>query len=386
MKRRFSKILSLLLCVVMLSLLASAFPLSASAASNDVCGIDTGTTYYIKNLFDGKYLDIHDGGDSNGTDVWTYTFNATAAQKWRVVRNSDGTYTFYAVVSSNNRVLDVTGTNVDIYEYNSSWSCQKFTLVRDTTLAYGGAYQIRNGTNYVILDPGYKTVKVSSTGSGTNALWSFEPVNKGMADIYTSHYEDGAFLWIFPTHFDTRGAASTFVDKCDNMGYSSFHFTNKPATTAHSYMKNDAIWVFRGHGLSSSNGEPLATLCFFTDTGQYNGYLTASSNLYNGAQDAAIDGFTANQLAKAQCVLYIGCSTGVSYSGYNLVSSTFNKGAHFALGTTETTYTNETDKWTKKFFEKADTGATIRQCLDHANYYQNIGLLYYEGDVYAKLK
>lgn len=70
----------------------------------------------------------------------------------------------------------------------------------------------------------------------------------------------------------------------------------------------------------------------------------------------------------------------------NLVTNTFNKGAHFALGTTKTINTNDNDKWTKKFFEKAETGATIRQCLDHANYYQDIGLLYYEGDVYAKLK
>lgn len=384
MQRRFGKTISILVCVVMLFSLAS--PLSTRAASNDVCGIDTGTTYYIKNLYDGKYLDVYDGGDSNGTNVWTYTFDATAAQKWRVERNSDGTYTFYAVVSSNNRVLDINGTNADIWEYNSSLSRQKFTLIRNTTLAYGGAYQIKNGTKYVILNPGHETVEVSSTGGATNALWSFEPVDKGGADIYTSHYENGAFLGIFPTHFDTRGAASTFVDKCSNMGYSSYHFTNKPATTAHRYMKNDAIWVFRGHGLASSNGEPMATLCFFTDAGQNNGYLTASSNLFHGTKDAAISDFSANQLAKAQCVLYIGCSTGESYSGYNLVSSTFNKGAHFALGTTETTYTNETDKWTKKFFEKADTGATIRQCLDHANYYQSIGLLYYEGDVYAKLK
>lgn len=135
-----------------------------------------------------------------------------------------------------------------------------------------------------------------------------------------------------------------------------------------------------------SNGTPLATICFFKDDGSYNGYLTASTAIFNGTQDAAISTFSKNELAQTQCVLYIGCSTGVSYNGYNLVSATFNKGAHFALGTTQTTYTNETDKWTKKFFEKADEGATIRQCLDHANYYQSIGLLYYEGDVYTKLK
>lgn len=381
-----TKALSMLLCIVMLLSISSVFSVSVSAASNDVVGINSGTTYYIKNLFDGKYLDVYNGGDSNATNVWTYTFNATAAQKWRVVRNSDGTYTFYAVVSSNNRVLDVTGTNVDIWAYNSSWSCQKFTLVRDTSFAYGGTYKIKNGSDYVVLDAANETVKVSSSGGGLNALWSFEPVAKGDADIYTSYYQDGDILWLIPTYFDTRGAASTFIDMCDNMGYNTFHFTNKPATTAYNYMKNDSIWVFRGHGISFPGDIPAATIGFFTDEGTNNGYITASSAIFNGTQDAAINELPSNALAKAQCVLYIGCSTGVDYRGMNLVTNTFNKGAHFALGTTETTFTNETDKWTKKFFEKAETGATIRQCLDHANYYQDIGLLYYEGDVYAKLK
>lgn len=380
-----TKELSILLCVAIMFSISSLFSVSVSATSNDVVGINSGTTYYIKNLFNGKYLDVYNGGDNNATNVWTYTFNATAAQKWRAVRNSDGTYTFYAVVSSNNRVLDVTGSNVDIWAYNSVWSCQKFTLVRDNSLRYGGTYNIKNGSYFVVYDVENDTVKISSNGGGLNALWSLEPVAKGDADIYTSYYKDGDVLWVIPTYFDTRGAASTFVEKCDNMGYNAFHFTNKSATTAYNYMKNDSIWVFRGHGISI-NGVPAATIGFYTDEGDYNGCITASTSIINGTQNPAISALPNNALAKAQCVLYIGCSTGVDFMGLNLVTNTFNKGAHFALGTTEPTYTGETDNWTKKFFEKADTGATIRQCLDHANYYQDIGLIYYEGDVYAKLK
>ena len=380
------KVVLMLLCIAFFLSVFSVFSVSVSAASNDVVGIDSGTTYYIKNLYDGKYLDVYNGNDSNGANVWTYQFNATAAQKWRVVRNSDGTYTFFAVVSSNNRVLDVTNSNVDIWTHYSSWTCQKFTLIRDTTLAYGGTYQIKNGSDFVISDIANDTVKLHSFGGGTNSLWSFEPATKGDADIYTSYYQDGDFLWIFPTYFDTRGAASTFIETCSNMGYNTFHFTNKPAITAYNYMKNDSIWVFRGHGISYVGDIPAATIGFYTDDGTYNGYITASTAIFNGTQDAAISALPSNALAKARCVLYIGCSTGVDYMGFNLVTNTFNKGAHFALGTTQTLKTSANDKWTKKFFEKAETGATIRQCLDHANYYQNIGLLYYEGDVYAKLK
>lgn len=381
----FKRTLAIILCFLMLPVYIALFSVSANAASNDVCGVSSGTTYYIKNVYNGKYIDVYDGADANGTNVWTYTFNATNAQKWRIVRNSDGTYTFYAVVSSNDRVLDVTGTNVDIWSHNSSWNSQKFTLQRNISMAYGGTYQIKYGSKYVIANASNSTVEVNSTGSGLNALWSFEPVAKGDADIYTFYYKTGSILGIIPDYFDTRGAASTFVEKCGNMGYKPYHLTNKSASSAYTCLKVDAIWVFRGHGASSGKS-PSASVLFFDDDGSDNGCLTASTAIYNSTKDVAINSLTANALAKAQCVLYIGCSTGVSYSGFNLVSSTFNKGAHFVLGTTETTYTDETDKWTKKFFEKANTGATIRQCIDYANYYQDIGLLYYEGDVYTKLK
>ncbi len=233
------------------------------------------------------------------------------------------------------------------------------------------------------------TVEVSSTGNGLNALWSFEPVNKGDADIYTFYYKNGSILWVFPTHFDTRGSASTFVEKCKNMGYNGYHFTNKSASTAYSYMENDSIWVFNGHGMSAAEtGDPLPAICFLDDSGQLDGEIFAdSSSLYfNSSTDVAINSYSNNALANAQCVLYIGCSTGKWHDGHNLVNATFNRGAHFALGTTQTIHTNESEKWIKKFFEKADTSATIRECLDHANYYQSLGLLYYEGDVYKKLK
>ena len=71
----------------------------------------------------------------------------------------------------------------------------------------------KNGSNFVIYDAVDETVEVSSAGDGLNALWSFEPVNKGDADIYTFYYEAATFLWIFPVNYDSRGSASTFVEK-----------------------------------------------------------------------------------------------------------------------------------------------------------------------------
>ena len=81
--------------LLVLSMMFSFIPHVAKADTNDVPGIVNGTVYYIKNIYNGKYLDVKNGTDANGTDVWTYTYNATLAQRWRAVRNSNGTYTFF---------------------------------------------------------------------------------------------------------------------------------------------------------------------------------------------------------------------------------------------------------------------------------------------------
>ncbi len=386
MQKRKKTCKCVLMLLVVISMMFSFMPYEAKADANDVPGIVNGTVYYIKNIYNGKYLDVKNGTDANGTDVWTYTYNATLAQRWRAVRNSNGTYTFYSMKSSNNRVLDITNGNVDIWNYDSTAPYQKFTLERDTTLAYGGTYKFKSGSQYMVWDLANDTVKMQSSGNGLNALWSFEPVTKGQADIYTFYYPETTILGIVIDYYDSRGAASTFTSACTNMGYQSFHLNNWSAANSYNYLKTDAIWVFRGHGVESTSNVPLATVKFFKGDGESNGRLTASYYIFNDGPDRAILSLSDNALATEQCVLFIGCSTGVSYNGYNLVSSAFSKGAHFALGTTQTIATTDNDKWTKKFFEKAETGATIRNCIDHANYYQNIGLLYYEGDVYAKLK
>lgn len=370
--------------LLVLSMMFSFIPHVAKADTNDVPGIVNGTVYYIKNIYNGKYLDVKNGTDANGTDVWTYTYNATLAQRWRAVRNADGTYTFYSMKSSYNRVLDITNGNVDIWGYESTAPYQKFTLERDTTYDYGGTYKIKNGSQYMVWDSVNETVKMQTSGGGLNALWSFEPVTKGQAEIYTFYYPKTIVMGIVVEYFDSRGAASTFISTCSNMGYQASHWTNATALSSYNSFSSDGIWVFRGHGLEI-NDVPMATICYKNGSGGNNGYITADTN--TGVNNSyAISSLVSNALAKAQCVLYVGCSTGVSYNDYNLVSGTFSKGAHFALGTTQTVYTPDSDLWTTKFFEKAETGATIRACIDNANYYQSLGLLYYEGDVYAKLK
>ncbi|MBR7020486.1 MAG: RICIN domain-containing protein [Lachnospiraceae bacterium] len=376
MNKRIRFIVMLLLCVLISAI--SGMHNRVDASSSDVAGIDSGTIYYIKNTYNGKYLEVQNGTDANGTAVVVNNFTGTSAQKWRVEKKSDGYYRVFAVVSVSNRVLDRSSSAVDIWTYNSTYNSQKFTLIRDTSTGYyAGTYQIKNSNDYLIYNDG--TVCFSASGSGSGALWSFEPVTKGDADFFSFYYPTG------DGYFDTRDAASTFCSKCSSMGYNSHHFVNYSAANGANFLEYDSIWTFCGHGWCPGD-VPHATICFKSESGGNNGYLTASSSIINGSLDVAISSMTSNKLANERCVLYIGCSTGISYNGYNLVDATFNKGAHFALGTNFTTLSGAASNWIKKFYEKANTGATIRQCVDYANYYQYIGGVYYRGDTFSKLK
>ena len=87
--------------------------------------IDSGSVYYIKNYFSGKYLNVHYGVDANGTNVYQWTGDSSTEQKFKVVEIYPDCYKIYAMCSSNgnNRVLDVVrngkhlaaGQNVDIW-------------------------------------------------------------------------------------------------------------------------------------------------------------------------------------------------------------------------------------------------------------------------------
>ena len=348
---------------------------NAKADSSDVAGINTGTAYYLKNVGNGKYLTVQGGYNLEGNDVITGNYSNDVAYRWLVIRNNDGSYRFYSFGNSGCRVLKANGNNIEISTYNSTYTSQKFSILRYSFSSASGTYRIMSGSKYVTATS--TTVGLTYYGTGTDTLWALEPVNKGDASYLAFNYPG----------FDTRGAASTFVSNCGSMGYGSAYFVNCDPGYAYNWMKNDAIWVFMGHGAYFTDGTPCATIVFKDSSGGTTGYITArTTGSLSGGTSYRIPNMTANAMGKAVCVLFVGCSTGVTYQGDNLVSKAFGKGAHFAIGTTQTVDTLDMDSWTKDFFIKANTGATIQECLNYANYRTNLGQMYYEGDVYSKLK
>ena len=81
--------------------------------------------YYIKNVMTDKYLDVDSGIAENNRNVQVYDYNGSAAQKWKIEKQSDGSYKIMSALNEHYN-LDVTngadtvGTNVQIYGSNNS--------------------------------------------------------------------------------------------------------------------------------------------------------------------------------------------------------------------------------------------------------------------------
>lgn len=98
----------------------------------------------------------------------------------------------------------------------------------------------------------------------------------------------------------------------------------------------------------SNDGQAMkGSLSFYNQNGTLTGSIAAGETMfYVGADRNYIDELPYNSLASLRCVLYLECSTAVSLQmerTVNLLSATFDKGAHFVLGTTDTVFTNNSD-------------------------------------------
>ena len=194
-------------------------------------------------------------------------------------------------------------------------------------------------------------------------------------------------FYYFSNCIASGNEASYVTSKMSGLGYPSYPCEDYQAQEGYYYMPLDSMWTSRSHGSEGRIGFAYggiyasdAVLSFFGDP----------------AWDRAIDSYPANALAKQRCVLYIGCSTGsdfiINNTGHNLVTYTYNKGAHFVLGTKRSTLSSQNNTWTRAFFTQAASGGslsrpTIQSCIYAANLAQDYSTtLYYIGDTSATLK
>mgnify|MGYP002624064490 FL=1 len=137
-------------------------------------GYDTSLSgyYYIKNAYSGKYLDVTNGGSSNGTNIQQYEYNGSTAQQFNLVYIGSGYYAIKTVCSGSAQALDVwskstaDGTNIATYAYSGGTN-QQFKFVKNSDGSYGILTRI-SGDASGLDDYGW------STSNGGNVVqWNY---------------------------------------------------------------------------------------------------------------------------------------------------------------------------------------------------------------------
>ncbi len=152
----------LLFIILLLSVIFIILKNNKALANYKETTLEEGTYEIYSCLNDTKVINIQDGSKQDGANVNLYDRENRENQKFKVVLNEDGTYTFIALHS--NKVLDVTsagkanGTNVAQYEANGT-NAQKWNL----KLNRDGSYSILSKCNDLYLD-----VTCGNTQNGTN--------------------------------------------------------------------------------------------------------------------------------------------------------------------------------------------------------------------------
>ena len=322
----------------------------------DSLGIENNTNYYIINKSSGRCISLAEESDTNFTPIVTTPFFYSDLSEWKLEKQNNGSYQLVSIYSSTNKVMTFSSTIGLALLVDSNSIKQNFDIYRLTSGNYAGYYIIRiNG--YYVTQADDNSIDLTENVSA-KSYWSLMAAERGRADLYNFYFTDNDTN----ETFDTTKTVDDYRSRFMQMGYFTFDSTNEMAAQAYHTLKNyDDVFIFRGHAMEGS-------LSFYNQNGTLTGSIAAGETMfYVGADRHYIDELPYNSLASLRCALYLGCSTAVSLQmerTVNLLSATFDKGAHFVLGTTDTVFTNNSDDFLWGFMKAASEGKNIEACIN----------------------
>ena len=324
----------------------------------DTVSLEDNEEYYIANTQSGRLLAPNSNVPSAYVSVTTLLDVWQSRTQWRLQPQSNGSFHLWGFGGSGT-LMKAFGTNIEV-ETEEGISEEKFYVYRVTEGEYKGTYQITNNGKFVTQST-TNGVYLSETAT-EYSYWSFMKAEKRYAEIYAFDYPE----------YSSIGQVYNFLDTFDNLGYDTANNINRYSYEAIESLTDwDDIFVFRGHG------NPGA-LSFYGSLGEDHGLLAADINtIYVNAE--YISSIPYNGLSSLRCVMYLGCSTGVQKNGYDLVTSTYEKGAHFVLGTTMVVHNGHSNDFLRGFLEKCAQGETIDLAIERAIYVAGNNPTYYGG-------
>lgn len=145
-------------------------------------------TFYIKNAYSGRYMDVYRGIVADGTNVQQCGFNGGDNKKWYINYNGDGTFSILSQINSN-YALDVYGASGDNYANIGIWShhdgdAQKFKIFYTDTSTYIIKTKISNYEKAVVVHANgcsdEDNINQYTYSNNWNELWILEPVTRNI--------------------------------------------------------------------------------------------------------------------------------------------------------------------------------------------------------------
>lgn len=104
-------------------------------------------TYVFVNFHSGKAIRLEESAAKNLVNIWQYEFNSAKAGRWKLIKNSDGSYRI-ATNLNTNYVVDIAAgkiadnSNVQLYKWNKT-NAQRFIFTETPLPDYSGTIQFR---------------------------------------------------------------------------------------------------------------------------------------------------------------------------------------------------------------------------------------------------
>ena len=115
-------------------------------------GLTDGTYYYVQNVYYSKYFNVVNSGTTSGTAVIIEDLKQNSAQRWKLIKNTDGSYSMSPECAPS-MLLSVKGSTLSnantlaLYP-SGAQSYQKFNLVKQSGNVY--YFDITGSTNYSV--------------------------------------------------------------------------------------------------------------------------------------------------------------------------------------------------------------------------------------------
>lgn len=166
----------------------------------DISYVDNGY-YKIISRSNGNVLDVKDAAVGNGVSLWTFQWNGTDAQLWKIIPNSDGSVQIRSKLGT---VIDITngmiipGTDIQMFAANGT-DAQKWKLEADKGEVNlqpipDGTYAIENSTvSGMVLD-------VDNASESDNANVQTFISNNTSAQRFEIRYQGDGYYQILAEH------------------------------------------------------------------------------------------------------------------------------------------------------------------------------------------